>query len=191
MRSMIIAITGCMGSGKTTATRFFPKSWKRISVDIHGHALLQDPLIRKLLTAVFGNDIIKKNNIVRSLLARRAFSSKQNLLKLNAIMHPPLRQRICAEIKTLKKQKKHAVLDCALVQELRLGNAVDFTLLITTPPSLCAKRATQWTKKEITERTQFQNTIQNPDFIIANTGSKNDLKKAIHKIVKEVEHCRQ
>ncbi len=187
---MIVAVTGFMGSGKTTATQFFPKSWKRISADAHGHILLEEPHIIKRLTAGFGNEIVKKGKIDRLLLAKRAFSNKKSLLTLNKIMHPALRQQILADIKNVRIKKKHAVLDCALLQELRLEKLVDVTVLITAPASLCAKRATQWSKKEITERTQLQNTVQNPDFIIANTGSKSDLKKAVQKIVTIMEHSR-
>ena len=188
---MIIAITGFMGSGKTTATRFFPRSWKRISADAVGHALLEDPRIVKRLTTAFGDTIITRGKIDRVLLAKRAFFNKNTLKKLNIIMHPPLRKKILQEIKKMKKERRNAVLDCALVQELGLGTFVDFTVLITTPLPFCAKRATRWSKKDITERIQVQKTLQNPDFVIANTASKNDLKKAVMKIVTLLEHSQK
>ncbi len=185
---MIIAITGPMGAGKTTTTRFFPQSWKRISADALGHALLLDKKIVKRLTAAFGNDIVTKRKIDRALLAQRAFSTKNNLKKLNAIMHPILRKKIIQEIKNIKKGKKNAVLDCALLQELGLEKLVDFTVLVTAPHALRAKRATQWSKREITERVQFQRVLQHPDFILANTGSRRDLKNSVLKIVTALEH---
>ncbi|MBI5002156.1 dephospho-CoA kinase [Candidatus Woesearchaeota archaeon] len=188
---MIIAITGFMGSGKTTAASFFPHSWKRISVDSLGHALLEDPSIVKRLTAAFGNAIITHGKIDRALLAKRAFFNKKTLKKLNVIMHPPLRKKILQEIKKMKKERRNAVLDCALVQELGLGTFIDCTILITAPPLVCATRAKRWSRKEITERIQVQKAFQNPDFMIANTASKNDLKKAVMKIVTHLEHARR
>ena len=188
---MIIAITGFMGSGKTTATRFFPRSWKRISADSLGHALLEDPRVIKRLTTAFGKDIIKKHTINRPLLAKYAFLHKKNIKKLNRIMHPALRKKLLQEIKKVRRKRENAVLDCALIQELRLEKLVDVTLLIAAPSSLCRKLATKWSKKEITERTQFQNGFLNPDFIITNTGSKNDLKQAVVKIVTALEHSRR
>lgn len=188
---MIIAITGLIGVGKTTTTRFFPLSWKRISADSLGHALLLEPFIVKRLTATFGNDIVTKRKINRALLAQRAFSSTKNLKRLNAIVHPLLRKKIIHKIKNIKKNKKNAILDCALLQELGLETLVDFTILVTAPHALRARRATQWSKKEITERVQFQRVLQHPDFIIANTGSKCDLKNAVLKIVTALEHFTQ
>ena len=188
---MIIAITGFMGSGKTTAAYFFPRSWKRISADTVGHALLEYPRIVKRFTAAFGDTIIARGKIDRALLAKRVFFNKKTLKKLNAIMHHPLRKKILQEIKKMKKERRNAVLDCALIRELRLEKLVDVTLLIAAPSSLCRKRATKWSKKEITERTQFQNGFLNPDFIITNTGSKYDLKKAVMKIVTLLEHSQK
>ncbi len=188
---MIIAITGLIGVGKTTTTRFFPLSWKRISADALGHALLLDQKIVKRLTATFGNDIVTKRKINRALLAQRAFSSKKNLKKLNVIVHPLLRKKIIEEIKKIKKSKKNAVLDCALLQELGLEKLVDFTVLVTAPKRICLGRTTTWSKKEITERVQFQNSTPNPDFILANTDSKGALKKAAQKIVICLENSRR
>lgn len=185
---MIVGITGLMGAGKTTATSFFPKSWKRISADTYGHALLKKQHIKARLISAFGNKIIKNNVINCNALAKQAFSSKKNMQKLNAILHPSLKQKILIEIKKAQRQKKDAVIDCALLQELHLQNYIDFTILITLPSSLYATRTTQWNKKEIIKRIRFQKPIKYPDFIIANTGSKNDLKKAIQKIVTVLEH---
>ncbi len=188
---MIIAITGFMGSGKTTAASFFPHSWKRISADTAGHALLEDPRIVKRLTTAFGDTIITRGKIDRALLAKHAFVNKKTLNKLNGIMHPPLREKLLQEIKKIRKERRNAVLDCALVRELALGTFVDCTILITTPLPLCAKRVTRWSKKDITERIQVQKALQNQDFIIANTGSKNDLKKSVMKIVTALERSQK
>lgn len=188
---MIVGITGSIGSGKTTATTFFPKPWKRISADSLGHALLRDRKVVARLTLSFGKDILSHGKIVRSALAQKAFSNKTTLKKLNIIVHPTLRKQIIEIVQRYRKQKRHAVLDCALLQELQLSSIVDYQILITAPAPLCRKRAKRWDKEVITERTALQKQSANPDFLIANTGSKNDLKKAILKIVTFLGHARQ
>jgi len=101
---MIIGITGSIGSGKTTAAKIFSKyHYTRIDADEIGHELLKsNKKIKNKLITYFGNEIIGKNgNIDRKKLGGIVFNDKNELKKLNSIMHPLIINEIKNKIKKI------------------------------------------------------------------------------------------
>lgn len=90
-RIKIIGLTGQSGAGKSTAADFFSKKgFAVINADLLVRQLYENksPCVLSI-AAQFGNDILDSNNqIIRPLLAQRAFSSKENTQLLNSIVHP-------------------------------------------------------------------------------------------------------
>ncbi len=87
----IIGLTGPTGSGKSEAANFFEQNgYKIIDADkIAREVTLKGSPCLKTLTAVFGKEILNKDNTLnRKALASIAFSNKKNTSLLNDITHP-------------------------------------------------------------------------------------------------------
>ena len=84
---MIIGISGGMGAGKSTLSRFF-EEWGAILVDADriGHAVIERPQVRRALKAAFGDEIEGPDgNLDRRELGRRAFADEAGRERLNQI----------------------------------------------------------------------------------------------------------
>ena len=182
---MIIAITGSVGSGKTTLAGIFRKfGCSVISADRLGYEVLKENSVKTKLRKAFGTKIFdKKNNIIRKKLADVAFQNKQNLNKLNKITHSRLIKRIKEKIKNInkknksKKDEKPIAIDVALYNELKISKIADKTVLVKAKKAIVEKRLKRSKSKELIKRKAFQKPIRGADFIIYNNSFKKELEK--------------
>jgi len=88
----IMALTGGIGSGKSTAANIFSDLGVPVlDLDQVGHACLNDVSVKEGLVACFGLDILDASGSVqRHKLANKAFSSAQATEHLNCILHPAI-----------------------------------------------------------------------------------------------------
>ncbi len=103
--TVTIGLTGRSGCGKSTVTAYL-RSVGIPVVDADAVAreiLAPSSTCLPKLQAIFGDDICKDNILDRKLLADRAFATKEGTQALNAITHPAIIKRICAE-KTAAEQ---------------------------------------------------------------------------------------
>ncbi|MCH5300852.1 MAG: dephospho-CoA kinase [Ruminococcus sp.] len=87
----IIGLTGPTGSGKSAVAKYFEENgYKIIDADkIAREVTSKGSPCLKTLTAVFGKEILNEDNSLnRKILARIAFSTKENTQLLNDITHP-------------------------------------------------------------------------------------------------------
>lgn len=172
---------GRIGSGKTTASSFFPSNWKIINVDDLGHTLLKKPLIQKQLLVAFGETIFDEpHTISRKKLASIVFTNKKKLNVLNSIIHPPLKKEVERRMHT----QKHIVLDCALLLALGLEKKCTHVIEIHAPQNVLFERLkNKYTKQQQRVVMQEQQTTHMPDFIVVNDSGKKEFKKHIRKII--------
>jgi dephospho-CoA kinase len=184
---MIIAITGYIGSGKTTLARFIQKQgFKYISADSIGHELLKKEPIKKRLLKEFGKEILSNNRICRRKLGRLVFTDTKKLKKFNKIIHPLLEKEIKTRINKEKQAKNNVVIDVALFKELKLQKITDQVILIKSNKSLIYKRKTKYTKQQLTNIIKNQNITNKYDFCILNNTTKQDLIRKTRKILNRI-----
>ncbi len=186
---MIIAITGHIGSGKTTVAKYFQKQgFKYISADLIGHKLLTKTTIKKKLVKEFGKNILKNVKICKTKLRTVVFNNPKNLRKLNKIIHPLLEKELKKIIKkeTERKKDKNIVIDVALLKELKLQKIADYTILIKTSKTKIYKRKTKYTKTQLTNIIKNQNITNKYDFCILNNTTKQDLIRKTKKILNKI-----
>jgi len=87
-----IALTGGIGSGKSTAAKIFAeKGVPTLDLDRVGHCCLEELSVQAQLVAHFGLDILDaRGSVQRNKLASKAFSSAQATEHLNCILHPAI-----------------------------------------------------------------------------------------------------
>ena len=117
MKIPVIGLTGQTGAGKTTVGSILKeKGYAIIDADIVARKAVENPEVIGMLTARFGEDILKDGILDRRELARRAFADKESSEALNSITHPEITRLVAEEIHIAESNgAKAAVVDAALL----------------------------------------------------------------------------
>lgn len=128
---MVIGLTGGMGSGKSTAARLFEnQGFQRIDCDEIAHNLLrEDEDVKRRIKEAFGSDAFDRDGQVdRRALGGIVFESDDKLSKLEAILHPRIRDAWLAMVAS--NPEARWVVEIPLLFEKNLQNRVDFTVCV-------------------------------------------------------------
>ena len=185
---LTVGLTGNVASGKTTvAERWREAGVTVIDADRLGHEVLaEDGEARKALVAEFGEGILASGGGVdRAALGEAAFASPGRVARLNAIVHPPLLERLDRELEQSRQAGADlVVVDAALVFEFGLGEVLDVLVLVTAPARVREERLRRWRGMDA-ERFRHIMETQIPDdekvaacdYVIVNEGSIDRLRE--------------
>lgn len=149
-----IALTGNIGSGKTTVARLFQKLGIPVfEADTVAKGLLvEDVDLRRSVTAHFGpNAYDEQGNLNRALLAQRIFSSEDDLNHLNALVHPAVAKAALKWHKSLVKEQAalgnsqiwYTLHEAAITLEIGRADTFDAIIVVTAPESVRLQRVMQ------------------------------------------------
>ena len=184
-----LAITGGIGSGKTTASEYIEKNYKSVYVfnaDKESKSNLKKSLsLQHKLINVFGAEITENNKLDIKKLADVAFSDKINQEILNGIMWSEIFIIINNRIEECNKKKISLfIVDAAMIFEAKIEHLFDSILLITADKKIRLKRATKRhniSLEQIKTRMSLQlseskkNKLAN--YVIKNNGNISNLYK--------------
>ncbi len=196
-------LTGIMGSGKTTAVEIFQKLGAHtINADTMAKQVLHpnyeqyncviQQLYKKLSVRISRDEL---NNIFsitsqgkkinRRQLGQLVFSKKPLLKILEKVIHPEIKKKFKEELMN-KKLNQISIYDIPLLFEKKLNKKFKAIILVYTSEKIAIERAqlrTGLSINEIKERIKAQFSIENKkqmaDYVIDNTGSRDDL---VHKV---------
>ena len=138
-----IAICGGIGSGKSTVCQMFAERGVAIyDSDSRAKALMNEsePL-RKALMAEFGSECYEGGVLNRPYLAQRVFASPEQLAKLNAIVHPAVKEDF---LRWAEEQSgDYVILESAILYESGFDSLVDKVVAVLAPLPLRVERAMQ------------------------------------------------
>ncbi len=125
----VIGLTGGIGSGKSTVSRFLAELGAVIiDADKVGHeALKPDTELWREVVAAFGEQILTPScDIDREKLGEIVFSNPDSLVRLNRIMHPRLHEVVKAQLEECRRQEiEVVVLEAPLLVEAGWTSLVD------------------------------------------------------------------
>lgn len=187
----IIGITGGIGSGKTTITKYIESLGYPIYIaDDEAKKLLDTPEVINELRVTFSEEIIENNLVDKKKLATFVFGNESNLKKLNEIIHPKVRQHFI----NWSKQYDIVVKEAAILFESGAYKDCDYTILITAPEDVRVERVISrdnTTKEEVLKRIRSQWSDEDKaklaDFVIENVDlekSKEEIKEILKKVEK-------
>jgi len=137
---LLVALTGGIASGKSIVADFLRKHGiPVIDLDKVGHETLKIETVKKKLVKAFGKSIIKNGEVDREKLRYLVFNSKENLKKLNNIVHPEMVKLMWEKINSLK-DKEILVVEGAIIPELGLANKFDFVVVVDVPKDIQMER---------------------------------------------------
>lgn len=182
---MKIGITGGIGSGKSHVSKIIEEAGYRVlnADDIAKQIMVEDESVRELILSTFGMDSYLDEELNRSYIASKAFSSTENLLKLNSIVHPPMVYEINELMNAELEKSKMVFVEAALIFEAEVDEILDHVLLVTSDEEVRITRIVErdnLTEAEIRGRMKFQipeNEKENlADFTIKNNSTLADLE---------------
>ena len=182
-----VGITGGIGSGKSTVSRFFSELGVPVyNSDQRAKFLMQhdDSIIIKIKKE-FGDNSYLNNQLNRSYIAEIVFKNELKLKQLNAIVHPVVR----TDFNNWLSQNSNAnfvIKEAAIMIESGAYKDLDKLIVVNAN----REHKIKWIKKrdhllleDIENRIQNQlsDEIRNQyaDFIIENSSSKKELKQQV------------
>lgn len=119
----IIGITGGIGTGKSTVLNLLKQEYNAyiVEADRLAHELMRPgEAAYHQITDIFGTDILSTDGTIdRNRLGTIVFRDAEALRKLNAVIHPAVKQHILQDIEAKKKEgnAQYYVIEAALLIE--------------------------------------------------------------------------
>jgi dephospho-CoA kinase len=195
---LVIAITGGLGTGKSTVSKLISKNgYPIINTDLLAKKIIsRSKEIQQQIIQNFGNNSIDENGNLNSLvLSKLVFGekieNKKNLELLNSIIHPPVIDEMIKEIEELAKNNHKIIfVESALIFEANLEDGFDYIIVVDAP----IEKRIEWFKKRtnLTEKEFFyiQNSQlsqdfkkNNADFVIENYKTTEELEKSVNTLL--------
>jgi dephospho-CoA kinase len=182
--SLIIGLTGGIGTGKSTVAQMFVK--------LGAYLIDSDQIARKIvqqgeegwekIRQVFGPAyFLPDGQLNRGKLAQLIFRDPQARAQLDQITHPLIRKEIMAKIKEQKSAGlvPVVIVDIPLLYEVGAQHLVDQVVVVFVPPELQLERLMQrdnLTREEAKDRIQAQMSlaekIEKAQIVIDNSQSR-------------------
>jgi dephospho-CoA kinase len=199
-KPVVIGVVGGIASGKSEVTRMLgAMNAIVISADEIGHRVLLMPEIKESLVSIFGEGILQEpvanssdsRKIDRKKLGTMVFGDTQDKQvmrkKLEAIVHPRIRELGRAELASLVHEATHPmiILDAPLLIEGGWLPYCDRVLFVDSPDAMRKNRAIErgWTEKEWRDREAAQLSLsekrKSASDVLVNDGSVEQLKQRV------------
>lgn len=140
-----VGITGGIGSGKTTVCKVFELLGVPVYyADIEAKQILDSNLeVKKKIITTFGNSVLNdEEKIDKKKLASLVFNNKENLEKLNSIVHPAVREHFENWLQQHSTQK-YILKEAAILFESGSYKLVDKVIAVVAPLELKISRTMQ------------------------------------------------
>ena len=191
----IIGITGGIGSGKSTVSKFieelgFPvydsDFWAKELVNI-------DENLKSRIIELLGDESYDENGKYnRKFVAEKVFDHQELLLKLNQIIHPAV--KIHFENWVNAQNAEFVFKETALLFELKLNESCYQSILVTADENIRIKRVmdrdgrTYREVKEIIDKQMPEvDKVKLADFVIQNNTDLESLKEFTQQVIDELQ----
>ena len=166
----IIGITGGIASGKSTIANILAKKLNAQIIDA-------DKIAKEILFATFGKIDTKK-------LAKVVFNNKEELIKLNNLIHPKVMNRIEELVgvaaHSYPNENEYIIMDVPIPTK-QFKDLSNFTIVAVANNDIRIERKTE-AKERIGSQLTNDEYIKFADRIIVNNGTIEELENAINKI---------
>lgn len=174
--TLIIGLTGGIGSGKSTVSGFFSE----LGIQIIDADLVARQVVEKGQPALqqieqhFGSEVLTDGHLNRTFLRQFIFQNEQEKLWLNNLLHPLIRVKMLDQLAKVKGD--YALLEAPLLFENNLDKFTDYNLVVDAAPALQVQRACARDGADeeviyaiIASQIDRQTRLQKADFIIDNS----------------------
>lgn len=190
---LIIGITGGIGTGKSEVAKIISDAgFTVLSSDERAkNIMVHDKKVIASLKKQFGNDIYSDDGSVnKEKMSGLIFNSPEageNISKINSIVHPAVIQDMIDRIEDLLESGEEIIFsESALIFEAGIEEGYDYIIVVDAPEELRIERVKKrsgLSGAQIRARMAMQISQEEKkrlgDFTIVNSGTLDDLKKAV------------
>ena len=191
-RSHLIAITGQIGSGKSSFMKFLAEAYPTISSDEIVAELLEKPGVIEKLKEIFGSEILTMEGSVDKIkLSNLIFNDNQKRLLLEATLHPLVEAKIFEIIPTLNS--KYCFIEVPLLFEVNWQDKFDKSVLVFSDETIIRKRLIKrgydqvMIKQRLSAQLPLLSKLDLADYVIYNNGTLEELKYLTKDFIKRLE----
>ena len=196
---LIVGIAGGIASGKSAVSACFEKlGGVVLDADRAGHQVLHLDSVCDQIRNIWGDSVFQENGQVdRKALGKIVFdprSGENELIKLEQITHPLIRQSLENQIRELKKSGEFpvAILDAPVMFKAGWDGFCDFIVFVESSYDNRLSRAIQrgWSQSEFDRRESLQASIEykksKANWIVRNNGSRIEIQEQVSLIWREL-----
>ncbi|MDX9960433.1 MAG: dephospho-CoA kinase [Aliarcobacter sp.] len=186
-----IALTGGISTGKSTVCNLFKlHGFLTIDADVIAHKLLDENSSK--VASMFGNQYVQDNKVLRKELGKIIFSNEENKLKLEALLHPLIKEEIIKESRIFEEQNKPYFVDIPLFFE-KMNYPISKSLVIYTPKELQIQRLMKRdniheneAKLKISNQMDIEEKKKLANMVIDNSKDLKHLQAEVERIIGEI-----
>ena len=186
-----IALTGGISTGKSTVCNLFKlHGFLTIDADVIAHRLLDENSNK--IASMFGEQYVQNGKVLRKELGKIIFSNEENKLKLEALLHPLIKEQIILESKIFEEQNKPYFVDIPLFFE-KMSYPIPKSLVIYTPKELQIQRLMKRdnideneAKLKISNQMDIEEKRKLADMAIDNSQNLKHLQNEVERIIGEI-----
>lgn len=184
----IAGITGGIGSGKTTAAKFFEELGVPVYNSDTRAKIIQNENseVKVKIIEVFGDEAYNESGLNRDYIAKQVFNNNEKLKQLNQIVHPA----VFNDFEEWKKKQTSKIImkEAAILIESGSYKDCDVVISVLMNKEKRIQRIMArdgFTEEQVMARINNQisdeERIQKSDFIIDNNGDLTHLKNEVEK----------
>ena len=191
----LFGLTGGVGMGKSTAAGFFLQAGARVvDTDDLAHELVSpgQPALAEIQNE-FGAKILRADgSLNRAALAEKVFADDSTRKKLEAILHPKIRERWQSQVEIWRQENcPLAVVVIPLLFETQVENCFEKVVCVACSPDSQRERlaARGWTPEQIRQRIGAQMPVEQKvaraHHVIWTEGLPDNSRRQIAEILRE------
>jgi dephospho-CoA kinase len=186
-----IALTGGISTGKSTVCNLFKlHGFLTIDADLIAHRLLDENSNK--ISTMFGDKYVENGKVLRKELGKIIFSNEENKLKLEALLHPLIKEEIIKESRIFEEQNKPYFVDIPLFFE-KMHYPISKSLVIYTPKDIQVQRLMKRdnideneAKLKISNQMDIEEKKKLADMVIDNSQNLKHLQAEVERIIGEI-----
>lgn len=186
-----IALTGGISTGKSTVCNLFKlHGFLTIDADKIAHRLLDENSSK--IISMFGEQYVENGKVLRKELGKIIFSNEENKLKLEALLHPLIKEEIIKESKIFEEQNKPYFVDIPLFFE-KMNYPIKKSLVVYTPRDIQIQRLMKRdnideaeAKLKISNQMDIEEKKNLANMIIDNSKNLKHLQNEVERIMGEI-----
>jgi len=186
-----IALTGGISTGKSTVCNLFKlHGFLIIDADKISHKLLDENSSK--IIEMFGSKYVQKGKVLRKELGKIIFSNEENKLKLEALLHPLIKEEIVKSSRLFESQNKPYFIDIPLFFE-KMNYPISKSLVVYTPKDLQVQRLMKRDNineeealLKISNQWDIEKKKELADLIIDNSKDLKNLQREVERIIEEI-----
>ena len=188
-----IGLTGGIGVGKTTVSNQFEKlGVPVIDTDLIAREVVSEPGVLDDIEKTFGADVLTpEGELDRNRLRDKVFSSAEERIKLENILHPLIRQSVNDQISGLNAD--YCIVVVPLLIETGFIDLVDKVIVVDAEDSdriswvqKRSRLSVPEIKRIIASQSSRQQKLDVADYLIVNEGSIEEMQNKVCELHKEI-----